>query len=260
MANYKYRNKEWLYDKYWNEELSQEKIGGLCGTTRSTVRYWLKKFNISQRSFSESVHLARANHCKLSQEAIEWISGELLGDACLTTTAKKGDLPSKNLSVLFRYGSKHEEYINYISRMLKSFGIKQSGKIRRYIDRRRGNIAYHYNSLSYTELVSIYNKWYPDGKKVIPEDLKLTPLILRQHYIGDGSLIHQKVTIFIVLSTCGFLINDVNKMIKKINELGLKATRQPSMNTILISSYSVKDFLNYIGKCPVDCYRYKWAF
>jgi len=259
MANYKYRNREWLYDKYWNRELSITKISKLYGINRETISYWIKKLNTTIRSLSESIHLARINHCRLSPKAIEWLGGELLGDACLTTTAKKGDLPSKNLSALFRYGSKYEEYINYISKTLKSFGVKQSGKIRKYTNK-KGNIAYHYNSLSYAELFPIYNKWYPDGKKIIPEDLELTPLTLRQHYIGDGSLIHQKRNTRIILSTCGYLIKDVNWMIKKLDELRFKVTRQPSTNAILISSYSVKDFLNYIGKCPVSCYQYKWAF
>jgi len=260
MPNYKYQDEKWLYNKYWIEELSLTKIGKLCGVNHETIRYWIKKLNIPIRSYSEAVHLARTNHCRLSLKAIEWLEGELLGDGCLTTTSKKDDLPSKNLSALFRYGSKHEEYINYISGMLKSFGIKQSGKIRKYINKEKGNIAYHFNSLSYAELFPIYNKWYPNDKKIIPRGLELTPLILRQHYIGDGSLIHQKRNTRIILSTCGFLIEDINWMIKKLDELRFKVTRQPSTNAILISSYSVKDFLNYIGKCPVSCYQYKWAF
>ena len=43
----------------------------------------------------------------------------------------------------------------------------------------------------------------------------------------------------------------------KIIKLGIIA-KIGMRNEIRISAYSVKDFLNYIGECPVNCYRYKW--
>ena len=62
------------------------------------------------------------------------------------------------------------------------------------------------------------------------------------------------------LSTCGFSISDVEWLISQLNELGFKATRMSSNNVIHISTYSAKAFLNYIGKCPVKCYQYKWNY
>ena len=159
MAN-EYRNKEWLYNKYQNEELSQAKISRLCGVCCCTIWYWLKKFNIPIRSLSESIHLGNANHCKLSQE-----------------------------------------------------------------------------------------------------NIRLTSLTCRQWYIGDGSLIQRKqrtIKPYIILCTCGFLIEDVKWLIKELNNLGFKATKY-SQNSIYISSYFIKKFLNYIKDCPVNCYQYKWA-
>ncbi|GAJ16965.1 unnamed protein product, partial [marine sediment metagenome] len=38
---------------------------------------------------------------------------------------------------------------------------------------------------------------------------------------------------------------------------GFQCTRE-SDNKIHISTKSTKDFLNYIGPCPVKCYEYKW--
>ncbi len=246
----KYQNKEWLEKKYWEEELSQMQISKLSKTTRDTIRYWLKKLNISQRSYSESVHLARVNHCKLSQKAIEWISGELLGD---------GSLYSFSIySACFTYSSKYLEYCQYISDTLKSFGIERSGKIlKKYY---KNIMHYSYHSRSYKKLYPLYRKWYINVEKAIPKNLELTPLTMRQHYIGDGSLIHQNGNIRIILCTCGFSILNINWLVKKLNNLGFKAMRQPSLNTIHISTYSVKDFLNYIGKCPVNCYKYKFQY
>jgi len=287
-----YRNKEWLYNKYRKEELSTSQIGWLCEVSRETIRKWLKKFNIHKlyqnkewllekyidkkmpstkigklcnvsfqpilshlrkfnipiRSYSEAGNLARGNHCKLSKEAIEWINGELLGDGCLASYS--------GYSAYFKYGSKYLEYINYVSITLNHFGINRSGKIR--IEKTTG--CYSYASISYKELSPIYKKWYPKGKKIVPEDLRLSPLTCRQWYIGDGSLSHPIDSgPFIRLATYGFPVLNVKRLVEELNTLGFKTTYQPKNNIIRISVRSTKNFLNYISSCPVSCYQYKWA-
>jgi len=245
-----YKNKEWLYKIYWDENLSLSKIAKLCKFSHSTIHRWMIKFNIPQRSLNEAVHLGNANHCNLSEKAVEWINGELLGDGCLISRSV--------YSARFSYSSKYKEYIQYISDTLKSFGIKQSGEIKKRIDKRYNNIVYHYGSCDYAELLSIRKKWYLNGHKIIPKDIKITPLTLRQHYIGDGSLIYWK-RISVTLYTYGFLVSDVKWLIKQLIKLGFKVTRQSS-NAIHVSVHSTKDFLNYIGKCPVKCYQYKFEY
>ena len=247
-----YKNREWLKGKYIKEKLSQEQVSNLCEVNQNTIWKWLHKHNITSRSKSEANHLRYANHCELSQKAIEWINGELLGDGSLQSQSK--------YSARFTYGSKYFEYIEYVRDTLKSFGIEQAGKICKQINKKRGNISYHYYSLCYPELLSIYNQWYPKGKKIIPRDIKLTSLILRQHYIGDGCLNHCKLgKPSIKLCTNGFLVADVEYLLEKLTELGIKTTRNVK-NVIYISTHSTKDFLEYIGKCPVECFQYKWEY
>ena len=247
-----YKDKDWLKRQYLDEELSTTQIAQLCNCSDETIRYWLTKHNIPIRSWSKAGHLARGNYCDLSEKAKQWIDGELLGDGRLHSHSK--------WSALFSYGSKYLEYINYISDTLKSFGIKQAGKIRKYYYKKLS--YYYYNSLSYAELLIIRKRWYPDNKKkIIPRDLKLTPLLLRQEYIGDGSLVHRKKhRPSIVLSTCGFPIKNVEWLVDELGKKGFKATRRPSNNIINISTYSTKDFLQYIGNCPVKCYQYKFNY
>jgi len=250
-----YKNRNWLQQKYSIEELNTYQIAKLCGCGQTTIRRWLKKLNIQTRSYSKAFHLARANHCNLSDEAKQWIDGELLGDGCLRSHSK--------YSANIEYCSKHLEYINYVSQTLISFGIKQCGKIHKIKDKKSNCYAYHYGSLFYDELLPIRKRWYPKNKKIIPRDLKLTPLILRQEHIGDGSLIHRRKgdgNPYIALYTCGFSIKDVEQLIKQLIMLGFKATRQSNDNTIHISTKSTKQFLDYIGSSPVRCYNYKFAY
>ncbi|MBA7562086.1 hypothetical protein ES695_02135 [Candidatus Atribacteria bacterium 1244-E10-H5-B2] len=248
-----YKDKKWLEKKYWEEELSTRAIQKICGVSNRTICKWLIKFNIPCRSRSKANHLGQANHCKLSQKAIEWMNGELLGDGSLRMISK--------YSALFAYTSKYKEYINYVSKILNFFGIKQGGKINKIYHKKYDTYSYHYVSHSYIELLPIYKKWYPNGKKIIPRDIKLTPLTLKQHYIGDGYLAyHRNRNTSIKLCTNGFPIEDIKFLVKKLAKLGLKVTGRPSDNTIGISAYSTKKFLNYIGKCPVNCYQYKFNY
>ena len=243
-----YKNKEWLYNKYHNEKLSIAQINKICGM--ASIIYWLKKYNISRRSDAESVHLRRANHCKLSKKAINWINGELLGDGCL--------LSRSPYSAKFLYSSKYLEYCQYVSDTLKSFGINQAGNIiKRYGD---GWTSYNYTSLHYEELYPLYKQWYPEGKKIVPKEANLNPSTVRQWYIGDGCLVKPKHgNPYITLATNGFPILDVEKLKIQLIELGFKVLRQPS-NILRISSFSTEKFIKYVGECPTKSYKYKFSY
>lgn len=228
-------------------------IAKICNVNCGTIRYWLIKFRISTRSLSYGEHLIQANHCNLSQRAIGWINGELLGDGSLYSQSP--------YSAGIRYTSKHQDYLKYFSKVLNPFGIKQSGRIYKEFNNIFNKYSYRYRSCAYVELLPIYKKWYPKDKKIVPRDLKLTPSTCRQWYIGDRNLYKTKKgkIPFVRLSTNNFPISDVNWLVKQLIKLGFKAKRQIS-NTIYLSTYSTKDFLDYIGECPVKCYEYKFEY
>jgi len=252
-ANKTYANKNWLQNKYVNQKLSSYQISKLCNLSPRNIYQWLLKFNIPMRSMNEARHLGQQNHCNLTDKARQFIDGELLGDGCLQS--------NNSYSAYFEYGSKYIEYANFIADILKSYRIELNGKgiyYRKQIRNGKECEMFVLNSRCYPELLPIKKRWYPKGKKIVPRDIKLTPLVCRQWYIGDGCLIRPKNSKpSINLATYSFPINDVLFLIKKLKRIGIKATRFGN-NVIHISVYSVKDFLNYIGKCPVECYQYKW--
>ena len=189
----------------------------------------------------------------MTKGAKEWIEGELLGDGHLGT--------SSYMSAWFEYSSKYEEYIHYVSNTLRGFGIEQVGKIRSSVSS-FGTKAYRYTSRSYVELFDVWVGWYAFGRKEIPKrDLHLTPIVCRQWYIGDGSLLKPgRIMPSIRLATCGFSIADVLWLITELKHLGFLATYQQHNNSIYISAYSTQNFLEYLGECPVKCYEYKWRY
>lgn len=249
-----YQIKNWLYKKYWKEKLNPSEICKICDVSRSTIFRWLQKFDISRE---RSYIIPR--HCNLDDQILEWIDGELLGDGCL-------QLISPHLGK-FAYTSRYLEYCEYISDTLDSFGIYQAGKIAKNRNTSHFNkntlnrYYYRYQSLGYPELLDLYRKWYPKGIKIIPEDMKLTPLVCRQWYLGDGSLdFGNSRHAHIKLATYNFHQNDIERLVEQFKNLGFETKRYSSSNCISISSNSTKDFFNYVGKCPIQCYQYKWDY
>ena len=159
----------------------------------------------------------------------------------------------------FKYSSKYLEYIQYVADTLRSFGIQQAGKICELAHLK--HVCYTYSSLSYTELLPLRKIWYPEGKKVVPHVIQLTPITCRQWYIGDGSLTHRHgKRPYIRLSTNAFPYYDVAWLVEQLWEIGILATHQPASNCISTAACSTKDFITYIGECPVECYKYKWDY
>jgi len=251
MNEKRYQDKKYLENAYNERKLNTYQIAKECNVGQTAIWRWLHRLHIPVRSCSEAFHLYKANHCNLSKKAIEWINGELLGDGCL----HKGS----PYSASFKYASKYLEYTQYVSDTLKSFGIEQIGNIN-IQNRKKAHYAF-YQSRYYVEFLLLRRKWYPEGKKIVPKDIKLTPLTCRQWFIGDGSLVHQNnQRPYIRFATFGFTVSDINLLVEQLIKLGFKTNKELSYNRIHMSVYSVKDFLNYMGKCPVKCYQYKWRY
>ncbi len=246
-----YKDRSTLCDLYINKQMSMPSLAKHFNISQGTIAYYFRKYNIPARERIFAMRLAMQNHFSLTNKAKEFIYGELLGDMCVQSR----HIYSANIS----YGSKYIEYIEWLSDTLNSFGIEQCGEIYHYKPKNINAIVHCYKSKRYVELKDIETMFYPNGKKIIP-DIDFTPLVLRQWYIGDGSLINPKNrSPKIILSTCGFTKEDVLEAIDKLIGIGLKSNYWPASNTIYIPVSSTPDFLEYIGSCPVDCYQYKWA-
>lgn len=260
-----YTNKAWLQRQYEKLRKSTPKIAAEIGCSQFVIRKWLKRFEIPVRGLAEAIQLAKSNHVFLTVKAKEFLYGELLSDGHLDHYNRPSSAYSRN--------SKHESYLKWTSNELTRFGIEQCGKIRRYDSfvksRSSGKlfsyVDFNYGSRNYIELKDLWEKWYrpatqeereKDRKfiKIVPKDLKLTPLICRQWYIGDG---HSQGGGIFLCTEC-FSVHEVNFLMDQLIGLGFKGTRTTT-NRIYISVRSAPNFLNYVGPCPVKCYEYKWS-
>lgn len=255
-----YQDRDWLEHRYTTLRKNGKEIAQKFNITGGAIYYWLRQLGIKRRLPAEAIFLAKGKHVDLSPEALEFLSGELLGDGHLTSYNRQASA--------FTYTTKHEQYLRWLSNELAGFGLEQRGKINVY-----PRIS-SYASRSYIELKTLHTKWYianpwpgdrPMHIKIIPVDLKLTPLVCRQWYIGDGTFC--KKWKYITLCTQGFLKgdntfnrHDIDSLVSKLLMIGVKSTRHRD-GAIQVSVKSTKDFLSYIGPCPraiQNVYGYKW--
>jgi len=64
-----YQDRDWLYQKYWNEELNEREIGIICNVSYRNIGKQLHKLNISIRSNSEATFL---RHKKENKNKLYW--------------------------------------------------------------------------------------------------------------------------------------------------------------------------------------------
>jgi len=249
-----------LIEQYINQQKSIRELSREFKKDRSTFKYWLQKYNIPIRSNGEAKHLLNANSVILSNEAKEFIYGELLGDMCIRCYS--------NYTASIIYTSKYKEYIKWLNKILVKYGIEISGEIHKSVSKlsynNKEHLKYHYSSLCYPELLEIRNIFYKNNIKIVPENLILTPILVRQWYIGDGYL--ETTNNSIRICTDNFTKSEIEMLIHKFKDIGIECTitrliRKDTKYRIRVRAKSKIDFLDYIGKCPKEInniYGYKF--
>jgi len=141
----------------------------------------------------------------------------------------------------------------------KRYNIKAIGKPI-YVQKTGNATVYHFATRTYPELKEIYDLFYVNKKKLVPKTLSLSPVLVRQWYLGDGSLNRRKdkkENPTITFATNSFTEGDVDFLVSKFISIGIKAKKYKGF-TINIPYSSLSTFFEYIGKCPIEIYKYKW--
>ena len=152
-------------------------------------------------------------------------------------------------------GFKHKEFAVYINDFL-DLGGNVHKKIH-VSDRYKTGQCVQFGLMSKNNILftNERQRWYPNGKKIIPEDFRFSPVSMNIVYLSDGHLDKYHI----ILSTQSFDRESIERLlIEKLREIKIECWITKN-NEIYIASKSVADFLNYIGPCPVECYRYKWG-
>jgi transcriptional regulator with XRE-family HTH domain len=245
--------KELLYDSYIIKNLSQKEIASLLNVSPSVISNRVKKYNLPPQPGGPR------NHLTLDEELIQYIEGELLGDGCLQ--ARRSNIDNKVNSARYTHGTKYKSYLEWLSNLFSKYNLEQSGNILYWKDK-HNSISYKYSTRSYVELKSIFERWYPNGKKIVPKDIVLTPTIIKHWYLGDGNFTrrYKDNSFRLTLHTEGFSKKDNELLISKLCELGIICNLTKA-NYIYIPVRYIYRFFKYIGNCPEEIkstYGYKW--
>lgn len=262
-------NKEWLCQKYVTEKLSTIDITKLAGAkVANSARQSLIRYGIDVRNISDGLTCNREEDGFILN--IPVIEGSLLGDAYLSIYNKESDISNpcfckKNI------GKDHIQYIyNHIfnKRVVK---IKKE-TYHKFNDKRfKKDIytSYFIRSLSHRELKSLYERWYPkwnNYKKVIPEDVDISPVSLLNWFMDDGNSYQRRKNskvkqIVITLCSECFTKKNQQMIVDKINKeykLNFKVVSYNSRWRIRLPQSQASLFYDIIGPCPVPSMEYKW--
>jgi hypothetical protein len=179
---------------------------------------------------------------------VEWMDGFLLGDGALALN-KTGTKARAQIHV------KHHCFAEF---MMRGFREYFSCEPRSY---NQGKSWTSYTRQS-AELFHQYRRWYPDGRKRLPSDLRLTPASLLLWYLGDGmlSVREKKNSIEIRFANENFTQHELGHiLLPRLEELGIHAAVTTERN-IAVRIQSLRRFFALLGRTsPVACYRYKFA-
>jgi len=109
-----------------------------------------------------------------------------------------------------------------------------------------------------------FNRWYPNSKKIVPDDIKIDKDMLLWWYIGDGYLRRKKSRPNyrrVELATDSFSIKELDFAIKKLKLLLGESSIYEERNEIMIGRQALVKFASLLGNVsPVVDYQYKFEF
>ncbi len=227
-----------------NKKMSYEDIANIFDCHHNTI-YDLVKFGGEPLG-----NLERS--VPISLLLVEFIEGELLGDG---SVCKNG---TKNMA-MYSHASKYFEYVCWLDRIFASEGLIRSGEIGEYTHKENGATYYSYKSIACLELRTLYDRWYNSGSKQVPDDIQLTPTILRQWFIGDGSI--KKDGTHVRFAVDGFSSESVETLRNEFKKIDIETTLQDKGKTIYVRKKSMKTLFEFMDKSiysEAPCYEYKF--
>lgn len=106
------------------------------------------------------------------------------------------------------------------------------------------------------------HRWYPQRRKVCPNDVRLDRVSLLHWYLGDGTMkASNRKRRFAMLCTEGFAPQQVLRLVERLRDL-FGATVNPQIRrrsyNIAFTYEGTDRFLEYLGPPPFPSLAYKW--
>lgn len=200
----------------------------------------------------------------LSDEFKEHFAGLMLGDGCLSNRNK-----SKHSSQ-FLLRNKHASYALYVADLFRNEGFDCMVGLS---DTKGGfpgsSVASSVYTKFYKTLADLERHWYQtrqDGThyKIVPADVKITPHVLLQWFIGDGYLVNLRGVPNRVQICTDRYTNDEIVFLRDCFErdTGIPIQIDWTRRRLRVPTRMLRDFFDVLPQCPQaieNDFTYKWA-
>lgn len=233
---------------YHIDKLNLKEIGEVWGASYLAIRTYFELHKIKTRSPSESLAL-NAKEVTIPQEQQEIINGMLLGDGHI-------ELKKRYISAALGYACNYSSILESIRENLPC--LRFNPKLV------KTQTGYRLMSQSYMTFTRMREKWYPNGQKIVPRDIELTPTTCYWWYLGDGSSANNSLKLY----PLSFSLDDVEFLASKMpirthiyfvkgNKPKTIGKRYPYLSINKIDERM--QFLEFIGRCQHPEYKRRWV-
>jgi len=239
-------DREWLLDQYVEQFKDAKEIASELGCSHHTVHKRISALEIPTRAGGGGNKL----ETPLSSYGYNLIEGELLGDGGIFKRNENGE------TAAYQHGTSREKYRDWLAKELDSLGFYT----RRTDYKNEDFEAYKLSTRNYYCLAEIKQRWYPCGTKRVPKGFRLTPVSLRQWFIGDGGVSTRASWNRIRLHTEGFDVNSIENLKTALRWIGVKSVIRDAGFLYIPAKYTPR-FYDYMAELPnelQDVYGYKW--
>jgi hypothetical protein len=183
------------------------------------------------------------------QTLSEILDGLLLGD---------GSIPRGQNLFSFGQCRDNREYVEFVAGQLGVSAERVRDRARKP-DRRTGRVYYcsEFRTLSHPEFARQRQRWYPEGRKGVPDDLRISRQLLLHWFLCDGACSVIRGGAHMILCTDGFTGAEVLFLRDRLEEVGIES--RVVGRRLRIRQKSIARFYEYVGECPVQCLAYKWV-
>ena len=161
---------------------------------------------------------------KLSKDEEQIIDGCILGDASIS---------QQHNTACFAITTIHQEFAEHLQNILpfKNCRLRPRKNSTTIINgiQYPCKQAFNLNTKCDHSLNIFRRRWYPNGTKIIPKDLELSPLLVKYWFYGDGSssfIKYKSVSdayVRITFCTNGFTVEDCEKLTAQFHSIGLNS-------------------------------------
>ena len=182
----------------------------------------------------------------LTQLQRSLIIGSVLGDGYIRIVPGR-----KDAFLEVNHSLKAKDYVDWKYFVLKNI-CNSEPKER---ETNEGRSAYRFFTKQDKEITEIYNLFYRDGKKIIPKELEINPIVLAVWLMDDGS----KSNGGVYLNTQQFNMLDQRRLLHKLREIDLRArlNRDKKYYRIRFLKESIPKLIEIVQPHIIPSMRYK---